>query len=156
MKEVRRKVSEYQRHNQADQIKHFSLMDLKRFQAILSSGENLVEEEEGIISGEKKECHKIWESASALLKEAGMPQIGRWESIPTKSSWIEAMETTHQEKKESLRQVKDLRWENFKSILVDETRLQTKIESWSSGAEVSMRKKIMKGVCQSSLTFGRL
>ena len=38
-------------------------------------------------------------------------------------------------------------------MLVDETRLQTRIESWSTGAEVSMRKKIMKSVCQSSLTL---
>ena len=54
MAEIRRKVSEYQKQRKADQVKRFSLMELKRFQVILNSGESLMEEAQGIISDAKK------------------------------------------------------------------------------------------------------
>ena len=41
MKEIRRKLSEYQKQNQSDQIPRFSAMELKRLQVTINSGENL-------------------------------------------------------------------------------------------------------------------
>lgn len=153
MKEVRRKVSKYQKQKQADQIKRFSLMELKRFQVILSSRENLVDEGGGIISDAKKECNRIWELESALIEEAGLPQIEKLKTISSENSWMEAIEATHRAKRENMQQIKYLRWENIKTMLVDKTCLQTRIESWSARAEISVRKKIMKSVCQSNLTL---
>jgi len=72
LQEARRKITEYQKQHQTEQIKHFSLMELKRFQVMLSSGENLTEEAGSIISEARKECHKIWEDARALTEEAGL------------------------------------------------------------------------------------
>jgi len=149
MKEARRKITEYQKQHQAEQIKQFSLMELKRFQVMLSSGENLIEEAENTISDARKECHKIWEAARALTEEARLTRIEGLETTPPKNSWIEATDAAHRAKEQNLRQVKDLRWEHVKA-LVDETRLQTQIESWCTGAEISLQKKIMKGVCQSN------
>lgn len=75
MMEVRRKVSEYQKQTGADQVKRFSLMELKRFHVILNSGENLIEEAKGIISDTKKECDRIWGSLGSVIAEVGLPQI---------------------------------------------------------------------------------
>lgn len=73
MAEIRRKISEYQKQRGEDQVKRFSLMELKRFQVILNSGESLMEEAQGIISDAKKECDRIWESSCAMISEAGLP-----------------------------------------------------------------------------------
>ena len=124
-------------------------MELKRFQVTLNSGENLLEEAGGTISDARKECHKIWEAARALTEEVGLNRIEGLETTPPKDSWTEASEAAHRAKEENLRQVKDLGWEHVKA-LVDETRMQTRIESWITRAEISLRKKIMKGVCQST------
>lgn len=132
---------------------HFSVMELKHFQATLNFGENLSEEAGGIIADAKKECRRIWESVCALIEETRLPQIERLETILSESSWVEAMEGAQQAKRENIQQIKYLRWEDVKSILVDETCLQTRIESWSTRAEISLQKKIMKGVCHSNYTF---
>jgi len=151
MMEVRRKVSEYQKQKKADQVKRFSLMELKRFQVILNSGENLMEEAGGIILDAKKECDRIWESASTLMEEEGLPRMEKSKTISPKDARMEMVETTHRVKRETLQHLKELRWEDIKSLLVDEIRSQTQIEAWIAGAEVNMWKRIMKSVCQSNL-----
>ena len=125
MKEVRRKVSEYQKQTQADHIKQFNLMELKRFQVILGSGENLIEEARNIISEAKKECDKIWESAGSLMDDVRLPQIGELRTSSSDDSWMEVVEARHREKKEALQCIKELRWEDLKSLLIDEVRFQT-------------------------------
>ena len=45
--------------------------------------------------------------------------------------------------------MKELRWEHVKA-LIDETRLQTQVESWCAVTEVSFQTKIMKGFSQSN------
>ena len=72
MIEISRRVSEYQKQKAADQVKCFSLIELKRFQVMLNSGESLMEEAQGIIANAKKECDRIWESSCAIIAEAGM------------------------------------------------------------------------------------
>ena len=91
MKEIRKKVAEYQRRNQIDQIPQFSAMKLKSIQIDLSAGEDLNAEACGVISNAKKECRRIWNSANAMIEEAGLPRIGRWEMTLTESSWLETM-----------------------------------------------------------------
>ena len=61
------------------------------------------------------------------------------------------MENEHQVKGESIQQLKEIRWNDIKTLLVDGTRSQILIETWTAGAEVSIRKKVMKGVCQLNL-----
>jgi len=151
MMEVRRKVSEYQKQTKADQVKKFSLMELKRFQVILNSGENLMEEAGGIISDAKKECDRIWESVSTLIDEARLPRVDKSRTISSDDVRMEMVETTHRAKRETLQHLKELIWEDIKLLLVDEIRSQTQIEAWSAGAEVNIRKRIMKSVCQSNL-----
>jgi len=153
MREVRRKVSEYQKQAQADHIKRFNLMELKRFQVILSSGENLMEEAGSIISEAKKECDKIWESAGSLMDDVRLPRIETLRTSSSDDSWIEAVEARYREKKEALQRVKELRWEDIKVLLIDEVRSQTRIEMWTTGVEMSIQKRVMKSVCQSNLTL---
>ena len=148
MKEIRKKVIEYQKQNQTDQIQQFSVMELKRIQVDLNSGEVLNDEACGIITSAKKESRRIWDSVSTLIKEAGLPQLEMMETILPENSWVATMEATQQAKRENIRQIKELRWEDVKSTLVDETRLQAQIESWRTRTEISLQKKVMKGVCQ--------
>jgi len=91
MREVRRKVSEYQKQTQADHIKRFNLMELKRFQVILNSGENLMEEDESINLEGKKECDKIWESTGTLMDEVRLPRIEKLRTSSYEDSWMESV-----------------------------------------------------------------
>jgi len=134
LKEARRRVTVYQKQHQTEQIKHFSAMELKRFQVMISSGESLIEEAGNIISEVRKEGHKLWEAARALTEEVGPTLIEGLETNSPKDSWIKATEIVHRAIEEDLRQVKDLRWEHVKA-LVDETPMQTRIESWTIRAE---------------------
>ena len=102
MKEIRKKVIEYQKQNQMDQNQQFSAMELNRIQVYLNSGEVMNEEACGIITSAKKECRRIWDSASTLIKEAGLPQLEMMETILAKNSWVEAMEATQQAKRENI------------------------------------------------------
>ena len=77
MKGIRKKVVEYQKQHQTDQVPQFSAMRLKRIQIDLSSGEDLNAEACGVISSAKKECRRIWNSVDALIEEARLPRIER-------------------------------------------------------------------------------
>ena len=127
MREVRRKVSEYQKQTQEDQIKRFSLMELKRFQLILSSGENLMEEAGSIITEAKKECDRMWESADTLMNEAGLPKIEKSKTISSEDSWMETVEAGHRKKKDTLQLLKELRWEDIKLLVGPPTRSHSKL-----------------------------
>lgn len=48
------------------------------------------------------------------------------------------MEKEHRGKKETLQHLKEIRWKDIKTLLVDEIRSQTLIETWTTGAEVSI------------------
>ena len=59
MKGVRRKVTEYQRKNQIDQIQRLDAMELKHIQVSLNSAETLNEKAWSTITSAKKECRRI-------------------------------------------------------------------------------------------------
>ena len=103
----------------------------------------------------RKECRRIWNSANTLIEEAGLPQIGKWETTLSESSWMEAMRAAQQARRDAILQMKDLRWQDVKLTLVDENRLQARIESWCTATETSLQKKVMKGVCQSNYALER-
>lgn len=144
------KLIDFQKQHQTDQIRQFSAMELKRIQVNLNSREVLNEEACSIVASAKKECRRIWDSANTLIKEAGMPQLEMMETILAENSWVEATEVAQQAKRDSIRRIKDLRWEDVKSTLLDETRLQAQIDSWHTKTEISLLKMVMKGVCQSN------
>ena len=124
-------------------------MELKHIQVSLNSAETLNEKACSTITTAKKECRRIWDSASMLIKELGLPQLELTETILPDDSWVEAMEAVQQEKRESIREIKELKWEDVKTTLVDEARFQSLIESWRIRVEISLQKKVMKGICQS-------
>ena len=95
--EIQRKVSEYQKQRKSDQVKRFSFMELKRFQVILDSGENLMDESHGIILEEKRDCDRIWESSCVVMSETGLPRIEKSEVIMPGDSKLEMMEKEHQD-----------------------------------------------------------
>lgn len=104
--EIWRKVSEYQKQRKADQVKRFSFMELKRFQVILNSGENLMDEAQGIISEAKRDCDRIWESSYVVMSETGLPRIQKSEVIMPSDSKLETMEKEHQDKEMFVQQLK--------------------------------------------------
>ena len=148
MKGVRRKVAEYQRENQIDQIPRLDAMELKHIQISLNSAETLNDNACNTITSAKKECRRIWDSASTLVKELGLPQLELTETILPDDSWVGAMEAAQQEKRESIREMTELNWENVKTTLVDEAHFQSLMESWRIKVEISLQKKVMKGICQ--------
>ena len=89
---------------------------------ILNSGENLIEEAKGIISDAKKECDRIWESAGTVIEEAGLPRMEKSEAITSETSRMEMMEIEHRGKKETLQHLEEIRWDDIKTLLVDEIR----------------------------------
>jgi len=121
-KEAWRKIAEYQEKHQAEHIKRYSPMELKHFQAMLNSGENLTEEAGSAITDARKECYKIWEAAAALTEEAGLTRIEGLGTSSLENLSMEVVDKSHQAKERDLRQIKDLRWEHAKG-LVDVTRL---------------------------------
>ena len=68
-------------------------MELKRFQVILNSGENLIEEAGSIISDAKKKCDRMWESAGTLIDEVGLPRMEKSQTIASEYSRMEMIET---------------------------------------------------------------
>lgn len=83
-----------------------------------------------------------------MIKELGLPQLELTETILPDDSWVGAMEAAQQEKRESIRVIKELKWEDVKTTLVDEARFQSLIESWRIRVDISLQKKVMKGICQ--------
>jgi len=149
MKEVRRKVAEYQKKNQINQIPRLDAMDLRHIQVSLNSAETLNEKARSTITSAKKECRRIWDSASTLIKELDLPQLEVMETILPDDSWVGVMEAAQQKRRESIREIKELKWKDVQSTLVDEARFQALIESWRIKVEISLQKRVMKGLCQS-------
>ena len=81
-------------------------MELKRFQVILDSGENLMDEAQGIILEEKKDCDRIWESSCAVMSETGLPRIEKSEVIMPNNSKLETIEKEHHDKEMVVQQLK--------------------------------------------------
>ena len=123
-------------------------MELKHIQVSLNSAEILNEKACSTITSAKKECRRICDSARTLIKELGLPQLELSETILPDDSWVGAMEAAQQEQRESIRKIRELKWEDIKTTLVDEARLQSLMESWRIRVEISLQKKVMKGICQ--------
>lgn len=107
-KGARRKVAEYQKKHRVEHIKRFSLMELKHFQIMLNTGENLTEEAGNAIANARKECHRIWDAAKALTEKAGLARIEGPKTTPPENLWTEAAVTLHQTKEQNLKQIKEL------------------------------------------------
>jgi len=73
-------------------------MELKRFQVILDSGENLMDEAQGIISEAKRDCDRIWESSYDVMSETWLPRIEKPEVIMPGDSKLETVEKEHEDK----------------------------------------------------------
>jgi len=149
MKEVRRKVAEYQKKNQINQIPRLNAMELRHIQVSLNSAETLNEKARSTITSAKKECRRIWDSANTLIKELDLPQLEVMETILPDDSWVGVMEEAQQQRRESIRGIKELKWKDVQSTLVDEARFQALIESWRAKVEISLQKRVVKGLCQS-------
>jgi hypothetical protein len=107
-KGARRKIAEYQKKHRVDNIKRFSLMELKHFQIMLNAGENLTEEAGNAIAEARKECHRVWDAAKALTERAGLARIEGPETTPPENLWKEAAEALHQAKEQDLKQIREL------------------------------------------------
>lgn len=84
-----------------------------------------MEEAGGIISYAKKECDRIWEFASTVMEEAGLPCMEKSRTISSEVVGIEIVEAAHREKRETLQHLKELKWEDIKLLLVEEIHSQT-------------------------------
>ena len=73
-------------------------MELKRFQVILDSGENLMDEAQEIISEAKRDCDRIWDSSYDVMSETRLPRIEKSEVVMLGDSKLEMVEKEHQEK----------------------------------------------------------
>ena len=126
-------------------------MELKRFQVILDSGENLMDEAQGIISEAKRDCDRIWESSYDVMLETGLPRIEKSEMVMPSDSKLETVEKEHQDKDMAIQKLKEVGWKAIKTLLVDEIHSQNLIKTWASGTELNLRKKVMKSVCRANL-----
>jgi len=150
MKGIRKKVAEYQKQHQTNQIPQFSAMRLRRIQTDLSSEEDLNSEAGEVISSAKKECHRIRNSADVLIEKTKLPRMDRWEATLSEGPWIEKMREEQQARRNEILQMKELKWEDVKLTLVDENHTQAQIESWCTATEEKLQKKVMKGVCRAN------
>ena len=112
-----------------------------------------MDEAQEIISEEKRDCDKIWDSSYDVMSETGLPRIEKSEMIMPGDSKLETMEKEHQDKEMAIQQLKEVGWNAIKTLLVDEIHSQTLIKTWTSGTEVNLRKKVMKSVCRENLMF---
>lgn len=66
------------------------------------------------------------------------------------TSKIEVVEKEYEISEMAIHQLKDVGWNAVKTLLV-ETRSQTLIKTWASGAEVNLRKKVMRSFFQENM-----
>ena len=78
-----------------EHIKRFSLMELKHFQIMLNTAENLTEEAGNAIIEARKECHRIWDAAKTLTEKAGLAQIEGPDTTPPENLWTESAVALH-------------------------------------------------------------
>lgn len=62
----------------------------------------MMEEVGGIISDAKKECDRIWESASTMINEVGLPRVEKSRTISSNDARMEMVEVSHRAKRETL------------------------------------------------------